>query len=250
MDIWKYFDITHRENKICNPLHDEKVNRLVELLKLNENSNVLEIACGKAEFLIRLAETYDIQGIGIDMSPYCIIEAQEKLKQRCPDAKIKFIEMNGAEYKHPESYYFDVGACIGAEWIYGGFENTLKYLIQNVKQGGLIIAGCPFWTNKPPEEYLQAVELKIDSYGSHYENMRIGNELGLQLIYSIVSSKDDWDNYEGLNWYSGIKYIIANPDDKDNAELFKRIEKSRDSYLRWGRETLGWAIYIFQKVKL
>lgn len=250
MDRWKYFDITHRENKICNPMNDEKLNKLVELLKLNRNANILEIACGKAEFLIRLAETYNIQGIGIDFSPYCIIEAKEKLKKRCPESKIKFIEMNGSEYKHTEFYYFDVGACIGAEWIYGGFKNTLKYLIQNVKEEGLIVVGCPFWIKEPPEEYLQAVDLKIDSYGSHYENMLIGKKLGLQLIYSVVSSKDDWDNYEGLNWYSSIKYVMANPEDKDNQELIKRIEKSRDSYLRWGRETLGWAIYLFQKVEI
>lgn len=250
MDIWKYFDITHRENNICNPMSEDKLNGLVILLKLNKNSNVLEIACGKAEFLIRLAETYDIQGIGIDISPFCIAEAQEKLKNRCPKSKIKFFEMNGADYKHSETNYFDLAMCIGAEWIFNGFKNTLNYLIQNVKQDGLIIAGCPFWQNEPSDEYLKAVDLKKDSYGTHYENMLIGKELGLELIYSIVSSKDDWDNYEGLNWYASIKYINANPDDKDNQELYNRIIKNRDSYLQWGRETIGWAIYIFQKVKL
>ncbi len=250
MDIWKYYDITHRDNQICNPISNEKLNKIVELVRLSENANVLEIACGKAEFIIRLAETYNIQGVGIDISPYCIIEAKEKLKKRCPNSKIKFLEINGAEYNHSESNYFDLGMCIGAEWIFDGFKNTLKYLIQNVKQDGLIIAGCPFWKNEPHEEYLQAVELKKDNYGTHYENMLIGNELGLELLYSVVSSNDDWDNYEGLNWYSSIKYINANPDDKDNQELHKRIVKSRDSYLKWGRETIGWAIYLFQKVKL
>jgi len=250
MDIWKYFDITHREHTICNPMSDEKLNKLVELLRLNENANVLEIACGKAEFLIRLAETYNIQGLGIDISPFCIIEAKEKLKKRCPNAKIKFIEMDGAEYKHPEENYFDLAMCIGAEWVFNGFRNTLKYLIQNVKRDGLVIAGCPFWQNEPTEEYLQALELKKNSYGTHYENMLIGNELGLELLYSVVSSKDDWDHYEGLNWYSSIKYINANPDDKDNQELYNRVIKSRDSYLKWGRETLGWGICIFQRVNL
>ncbi|GAB4219488.1 MAG TPA: hypothetical protein PL059_02345 [Spirochaetota bacterium] len=54
------FDITHKEHIICNPMSEDKLNKLINLLKLNEKSNVLEIACGKAEFLIRLAETYDI----------------------------------------------------------------------------------------------------------------------------------------------------------------------------------------------
>jgi len=229
-------------------MNNEKLNKLVELTRLNENSNVLEIACGKAEFLIRLAEAYNIQGVGIDISPYCIIEAKEKLKKRRPDSKIKFIELNGAVYKHPEENFFDLAMCIGAEWIFNGFKNTLQYLIQNVKRDGLVIAGCPFWQNEPPEEYLQALGFSKNSYGTHYENMLIGKDLGLELIYSVVSGKDDWDNYSGLNWYSGIKYINANPDDKDNIELYNRIIKDRDSYLKWGRETLGWAIYLFQKV--
>ncbi len=249
MDIWKYFDITHREHIFCNPMNNEKLNKLIELLRLNESSKALEIACGKAEFLIRLAEAYNIQGLGIDISPYCIIEAEKKLKKRCPNSKLKFVELNGAEYKHPEENYFDAAMCIGAEWIFNGFKNTLKYLMQNVKQNGIIIAGCPFWQNEPTEEYLQALEFQKSSYGTHYENTLIGKELGLELIYSAVSSKDDWDNYEGLNWYSAIKYINANPDDSDNQELHKRIVKSRDIYLKCGRETLGWAIYLFQKVK-
>lgn len=108
----------------------------------------------------------------------------------------------------------------------------------------------PIWKKEPSEEYLKAVELQKDNYGTHYENMLIGKELGLELIYSIVSSEDDWDNYEGLNWYASIKYINANPDDKDNQELYNRIIKQRDSYLKWGRETIGWAVYIFQRVKI
>ena len=30
------------------------------------------------------------------------------------------------------------------------------------------------------------------------------------------------------------------------AELVERVNKARAAYLRWGRDTLGWAIYLFR----
>ncbi|MGE4609124.1 MAG: hypothetical protein AAEJ52_20520 [Myxococcota bacterium] len=37
----------------------------------------------------------------------------------------------------------------------------------------------------------------------------------------------------------------AHPDHPDVAEL--RATHSRDAFLRWGREQLGWALYLFSK---
>ncbi len=247
MDIWKYFDITHRNHIICNPMNIEKLKLLIKLLKLNDNSNVLEIACGKGEFLVRIAEQYNIQGIGVDISSFFIKDAKDKIQTRAPNADVKFIEMNGADYMHPEKHYFDLAACIGAEWIFNGFKGTLQYLNNNVKQNGLIIASCPFWLKEPAQEYLKAIDLKREAYGTHYDNMHSGEELGLQLIYTTVSNNDDWDNYEGLTWYSSIEYVDTNPEDEDNQELLNRLKNNRENYLRWGRNTFGWATYLFKK---
>jgi len=32
--------------------------------------------------------------------------------------------------------------------------------------------------------------------------------------------------------------------------VLKRVRESKTAYLRWGRETLGWAIYVFKKEEL
>ncbi|MHB1476344.1 MAG: SAM-dependent methyltransferase, partial [Coriobacteriia bacterium] len=68
MDTWKFFDITHREHVLCNPTNEEKLTRLVELLRLPADAQVVDIACGKGEFLIRLAEAYGVRGTDIDIS--------------------------------------------------------------------------------------------------------------------------------------------------------------------------------------
>ena len=96
MDLWKYYDITHKRHQLCNPLNAEKFERLCQLLQLKRGERVLDIACGKGEFLIRLAELYGIAGVGVDLSPYCIRDCVEKHRSRVPDSNLNFIEMDGA----------------------------------------------------------------------------------------------------------------------------------------------------------
>jgi hypothetical protein len=74
-----------------------------------------------------------------------------------------------------------------------------------------------------------------------------GEERGLELAYTLVSNKDDWDRYEGLQWYSVSEYARAHPGDPDLREIVDRVDRERFVYLRWGRETLGWAIYVFRQ---
>jgi hypothetical protein len=73
-----------------------------------------------------------------------------------------------------------------------------------------------------------------------------GEDEGLVPLYTLVSNPDDWDRYETLQWYAVAKYAGANPDDKDVKELLDRIAIQRTTYLRWGRDTVGWAMYLFR----
>jgi hypothetical protein len=34
MDMWKFFDITHREHVLCNPMSSVKLEELITLLRL------------------------------------------------------------------------------------------------------------------------------------------------------------------------------------------------------------------------
>ncbi|MBP7275228.1 MAG: class I SAM-dependent methyltransferase [Kiritimatiellae bacterium] len=247
MDIWKFYDITHREHAICNPMSEEKLSRLVELLRLPPGAQVVDIACGKGEFLVRLAEAYHLRGVGIDLSPFFIADAQRRLMERAPNAEITFTKMNGSEYKPAEPHSLDLASCIGASWIFGGHGGTLDALIQMVKEGGWVIAGEPYWIQNPSEDYLKATGVSRQDFGSHRSNAEAGMQRGLDLVYTLVSSRDDWDVYEGLQWYATSEFARAHPDDADLAEVADRAEKARAAYLREGRDALGWAIYMFRR---
>lgn len=247
MDLWKYFDITHREHVYCNPMSVEKFEELIALLHLKPGAKVLEIAMGKGEFIIRLAERYKIEGTGIDLSAYHVSDAEKKCKERVPDAHLTFLVMDGANYKPDKPESFDLVACIGASWIYGGHKETLKALKEMAAPKSWIVVGEPYWRQEPAAEFLEATGEKRNSFGMHYENVEAGKELGLELVYTLVSSLDDWDRYEGLQWYAASEWADNHSDDPDAGEVMQRVRENRAHYLRWGRDTIGWSIYVFKK---
>lgn len=119
------------------------------------------------------------------------------------------------------------------------------------KPGGLIIVGEPHWrVPNPSADYPKAMRQSGDpdahaQFATHPQNVETGEQPGLRLLRSIVSSQDDWNRYEGLQWRACQRWAQAHPDHPDVRE--SQATHSRDAYLRWGREELGWALYPFLK---
>lgn len=247
MDTWKFYDITHREHVVCNPTSAEKLDRLIALLRLPAGARVADIACGKGEFLIRLAQAWGVRGEGVDISRFHIADARRALGARVPDPGITFTRMDGADYRPDAPHSLDLASCLGASWIFGGHAGMLEALSAMVRAGGWVITGEPFWRQEPAAEYLEALGCGRETFGTHSSNAATGEGLGLALVHTLVSSGDDWDRYEGLQWFAADEYARARPDDPDLPELAARVSKARAAYLRWGRDTLGWAIYVFRR---
>lgn len=244
MDIWKYYVITHRDHVICNPLSLTKLQELVALLDLPAQARVLDIACGKAELLAQLVERYRVSGDAVDLSPYSVRDARKRLLARAPDAPITVHEMDGRSFAAAPASY-DLAVCLGASWVFGGHKATLAALRASVRPGGLVLVGEVFWQRPPEQAYLSASGHTATTWGSHAENVTAGVELGLTFLYSVASSTDDWDRYEGLQWRAAERYAQRHPEDADVPELLRRARSKREIYLRWERDGLGWAAYLF-----
>jgi hypothetical protein len=169
-----------------------------------------------------------------------------KIKAAGLESAIEIVESNGSEYDGKPSS-FDAAVCLGASWIWGGLEGTLRALSTWAKPDGLVVVGEPFWRSAPSPEHLEAAELTESSFGTHLGNVQTGLGLGLRLLHTIVSSEDDWDRYEGYQWCAAERYSRRNPNDPDLPELMAKMRETRDHYLRWGRDEIGWAVYLFLK---
>jgi SAM-dependent methyltransferase len=248
LDRWKFYDIIHRRHTVMNPVNEDGLEHLYGLLELGRGARVIDVGCGKGEMLIRLAEKYHVKGVGVDKSPYCVREAAESKRKRVPRADLKFLEMDGAQYRPENGEPSDLAMCMGATWIYGGYRNTIKALAGMTSPSGFVMVGEPFWRKTPSQEYLNSGELSTDSFDTHPGNVATGESEGLRTVYTLVSGEEDWDRYESLHWYAAAEYALANPEDPDLEELSASVSKERESYLNWGRETMGWAIYLFRKM--
>jgi ubiquinone/menaquinone biosynthesis C-methylase UbiE len=206
---------------------------------------VIDIGSGKAELLIRLVERYQVQAIGIDRSPYFMEEARQQAAERVPSAQLELHETDVSVFPiEPAS--FDLVICIGACDIFGGYEKALQTLAQYVRPGGQILVGDGYWKREPDATYLAAFGGTREEFATHAENVAAGVELGLIPYYSLTSNEDDWDHYEWLHSNAIESYALYHPDDPDVPELVERIRAWRTIYLRWGRDTLGFALYLFQ----
>ena len=245
MDTWKYFDITHRDHDIMNPVSSAALDQVIALLELPRGAKVLDIACGKAELLVRLAEKYGITGTGVDISPFCIRDARDRARRRVPEAALTFVEGDGAAVPFtPES--FDLACCFGASWVFKGHRGTLRALAHWARPGGLVLVAEPFWKRPPDPAYLQAESMSATDYETHAGNVAAGVAEGLIPLFATTSTEADWDRYEGLQWRAAEKYALESPQDPDVPALLSRMRGSRDTYLRWGRETFGDGIYLFR----
>lgn len=246
MDIWKFYGITHRDHLVCNPTSEAKIDDLVERLPLKPSARVLDIACGKAEQLLRIIKHHDAAGVGVDISPYEIKEANRRATARNLTDRIELIEGDGAKYE-AEPNSFDLAMCLGASWVWGGHLGTLEALKKLVKPGGLIVVGEPYKLKEPDSGYVEREPEFAPSIATHAENVSIAqDDAGLTLLYAIVSNHDDWDRYEGLRLRAAELFAEENPNDPDVPEILEKQRTAYDTYLRWGRDTLNWAIYVFR----
>jgi hypothetical protein len=113
--------------------------------------------------------------------------------------------------------------------------------------GGWVITGEPYWLKEPCEEHLKVLGLPKEAFGTHLDNVEVGEKRGLELVHTFVSNVDEWDRYEGLHWLASVEYASSHSEDPDLPELIRRVSEEKAAYLRWGRDTLGWAIYVFRR---
>ncbi len=246
LDQPRFSAIAHRDHAFCSPLGSEKVDRVLGLLELSPGERVLEVGCGKAEMLVRLVTRFGARGVGVDSNPRFLEEARAKAAVRVP--------RQGLELHHsaieafpvsPGSY--EAALCVGATHAYGGYRPALRALQKAVVPGGRILVGEGYWKRDPDPEYLEVLGASRSDYADHAGNVAAGEEEGLIALYSCVSSDDEWDHYEGLYARAVERYALAHPDEPECAQMQERIRRWRAAYLRWGRETLGFGLYLFLK---
>jgi SAM-dependent methyltransferase len=245
MDRFELYNISEDYMELINPLTPEKIITVGKFLELKKGSKVIDFGCGFAEVLVLWAEAFGISGIGIDIRKHACERATKKISDRGLSDSIEIVCGKGDEYSF-EKGAFDVAACIGASFIWGGYKSTIHGMKDAIHTKGKLVIGEPYWLKEPiPPEFVK----KNQTVHREHELLQITQEEGFDFEYMVRSSHDDWDGYEASNWFSLARWLEENPNHPEKKEVINWLHEMQDEYLRYGREYCGFAVYILNPIK-
>lgn len=253
MDRDRFSFIAHTRRDICNPLSFDKLDAVISRLELSENADAIDIGCGKAELLIRLAHAWGHRGdrgvrsVGVERSPLFAAEAKRRVGEAALTNEITIHESDALVWLNANpALRFDLACCTGSLHALGGYEPTLRTLLDRLNPGGWLLIGEGFWAQPPAPEYLKFLGDDETQFTTHAGNIELALKLGLTPYFAATASADEWDDYEWTYSSTIEQHVRENPGDPDANEMLERIRPWREAYLKWGRETLGFGIYLFR----
>lgn len=230
-----------------NPLSPEQVQAAVDRMNLGADSLVLDVGCGRGEMLAVAIETHGCRGLGVDPKEMEIERARKRLafagdRVTLLESTIQDADLSGVVP--------DAAFCVGSTHAYGGpgmgYRSTLAALLTTVKPGGEILVGEGYWRREPPLEYLAATGIEREEFSSHRENIHTAEELGLEAIHAETSSEASWDLFEAQFWAAAEAQVKMNPGSAKLREQAEHWRNWKNAYIRWGRETLGFGLYLYR----
>ncbi len=244
MNRVKFSTIAHRDHLFANPIGEAKIDRVLQLFDLSAGNHVLDVGCGNAELLIRLIEHYAVVGIGVDPNAAALAVARQRASERINTANLHLhnLPINKVVIDRP----MDAALCIGSTHAYGDYDGTLHALRELVRPGGLVLIGEGYWKRAPNADYLTLLGSTVDELIDPATNISRAVAAGLTPLYTVVSNDDEWDHYEGLYCRTVERYVAAHPDDPESAEFRDYIRQWYAGYVRWGRATLRFGLYLYQ----
>lgn len=232
------------------PVNEVRMSAMLEALELREGQQVLDVGCGCGEILIRLTERYQTLGTGIDVSAPHISEARRRRQNRVPDSEIEFIAADVRSVQLKQDAY-DLVLCLGATHALApgsdAYRNALQQMIPLVKTGGLLLIADGYLKQPAVPEYRALLGESLPDDMTHAANVSTGQQLGLTPLSAWTSSTAEWDDFEWTYQRIVERKAREQPDDQEQQTRLHRRREWIQAYLQWGRDTLGYGIYLFQK---
>lgn len=85
-DDWGEYDVPYV------PTPPEVVEAMLKLAKVSKNDIVYDLGCGDGRIVIAAAKTYQATGVGVDINPERISEAEENAREAGVADRVRFVE--------------------------------------------------------------------------------------------------------------------------------------------------------------
>lgn len=244
----RHHEIAEAGHRILNPFTDEKLMLLGQVCRVGEGTRVLDLACGKGEMLCRWAGEYGSLGHGVDVSEIFLAAARERAAALGVTGRVTYVLGDAGTYTDERRY--DVVSCLGATWIGGGLGGTLELMKRFAEPDGLLVVGEPYWVSEPPAEAYEAIGCTSEDFASLVGTLERVEAAGLTLVEMVLADGDSWDRYVASQWWTIDRWLRANPDDPQAPAMREFAESARRSHLAYGRQYLGWGVFVLAQESL
>ncbi len=243
LDRNRFTLIGHEGFRYWNPVNPTVLDSWADALPLDSSHTVLDVGCGRGELLVRLASQHAVHAVGFDTNPLALALARELAIEQGVEDRVSLREAPFS-VSALEGRRFDLVVCVGSIHAVGSFADALGTLAGVLRPGGRLLVAEGYWKQPPHPEYLAALEANPDDQLTHEGNMELARAHGLEVMAEYRTDLASWDRYE--DGYAGnvMEFIETHPDDPDVDAMRERIVPWRRAYLRWGRDTLGFAMYL------
>ncbi len=243
--------IAHGAMPFHNPIAEEAIDRLIDLLPLGPADGALDLGCGRGELLLRLAERTGATGTGIDVSEELIAAARRQAEERLPrggDGRATFEVLDAKDFEAPPGS-FALAACVGSSHALGGYAATLERLGELVRPSGYVVVGEGYWARPPGPEQLEALGAGPGDLPDYAGLLRAGEQHRLEPVYGATSGRADWERYEWAYAFNADRYSHDHPDEEGIELLHARAELARRRrYLgATDGEALGFALVVWRR---
>ncbi len=244
----RYSAIAHQARRTAAPISEASLERIIRQVAWTSSCkpNILEIGCGKGEFLLALIKQTEGRGLGVDISVEAIASAQSRRDELA--VKAEFQECSATELSIQDNS-FQIAVCVGSSHALGGIDSSLRTLARAVEPTGLVLVADLFWKREPEPRHLAEMGMSLSDLDPSYADLiGRGSAHNLQPVFCQVSTQQEWDDYEWSLIGSVDRHLYKNPDDPEAEQLRKHLEFMRSSYLKWRRDSMGFVTVLYRKV--
>ena len=220
--------VSERNHDLQNPTSPEKLLRAFAPMRLGPGDRVLDVGAGRGGPAVLLARTYGCSVVAVER----FAGFADAARERSAGLRVEVRTEDGAGHPAPGDSY-DAALCLGASFVYGGFEPTLRALAGGVRSGGHVVVGEPY--ARVPGQAHEGEPLP--DLGGLLATVR---GQGLRPLNVVTASDDDWDVYHSGHLAAVEDWLDENPDHPERAEVEGFREACVTYYL--AERVLGWAV--------
>jgi SAM-dependent methyltransferase len=220
------------------PLAEDHAESLLEHLRLDATTSVVDLGCGWGELLLR-AVTNGGTGTGVDTDAAALDRGRRAAAERGLADRVAFVDAAAREWRGRA----DRALCVGASHAFGGSVATLAALAEVVPTGRVLLGdGC--WPVPPTAAALEIFGADVLPLA---ELVAACDAAGWQVLHLSLASEREWDEFESAHRAGEREWLLANGSDPRAAEVRATAARREREYLADYRGVLGFAYLVLAR---